>query len=138
MFQTVCRTGIFFICAQTLVQLRPEASYEKYLKLLVGAMVLLQLFAPVGNALAGENGVSPAESLKALWESMEQSMEEARERALQAQKRLEQTTLQEAARRIKEQEQSESSGETNAEKPLAEQKKVKPVEPVTIEPVEAK
>lgn len=49
--------GIFLLCAQTLVQLRPKGSYEKYLKLLVNAMLLVQLLNPIARILGiGEQG----------------------------------------------------------------------------------
>ena len=43
----VCKTGVFILCAQILIQCRPDSSYEKYLKMLVSAMILMQLFVPL-------------------------------------------------------------------------------------------
>ncbi len=134
-FREVCRVGIFLICAQALVQLRPEASYEKYLKLLVGAMVLIQLFLPLGNALAGEDAVWIEERLDALWESMEQSMEEAKEQARQTEERLEQMTM-EAARRMEEQLQQEDGQEQGGIGFSGVENAVEPIEPVTVEAIE--
>lgn len=48
------RIGIFIICAQMLIHFRPKASYDKYLKMLVSAMILLQLFVPVSKLFAGK------------------------------------------------------------------------------------
>ncbi len=45
----ICRMGIFMICAQTIVHFRPKPAYEKYLKLLVSAMMLVQIFLFVGG-----------------------------------------------------------------------------------------
>lgn len=46
-FRAICSVGIFVICAQVLVHLRPEKSYEKYLRLLMSLMVLVQILIPV-------------------------------------------------------------------------------------------
>ena len=53
LFQAICRVGIFMICAQAIVHFRPKEAYEKYLKLLVSAMVLVQLFLPLGGGGPG-------------------------------------------------------------------------------------
>lgn len=49
--ETMCRMTIFILCAQVLVHLRPNKSYEKYLKMLVSMMILLQLILPVISLL---------------------------------------------------------------------------------------
>lgn len=72
---TIIRTGIFIICAQVLVHFRPKSSYEKYFKMLVSAMILIQLFLPVSNLLTGENGNSLAMRVEWFQEQLEQSME---------------------------------------------------------------
>lgn len=54
MFRTICSVGIFMICAQTVVNFRPKASYEKYLRLLMGGMILIQLLNPVVRLLGGD------------------------------------------------------------------------------------
>lgn len=53
LLESVCKTGIFILCAQMLIQFRPKASFEKYLKMLVSVMVLMQLFAPVAEVVLG-------------------------------------------------------------------------------------
>ena len=100
LFQTICRTGIFMICAQTITHFRPNESYEKYLKLLVSVMVLIQLFLPVGAFLAGVSGTDG--SIDGFRESLEQSMEEARQQAAQTDAMLEQMTLEKVRRHIEE------------------------------------
>lgn len=47
--KVICRMGIFMICAQAIVHFRPKASYEKYLKMLVSMMLVLQMFLLVGG-----------------------------------------------------------------------------------------
>ncbi|MCH5338071.1 MAG: stage III sporulation protein AF [Acetatifactor sp.] len=103
LFQAICRTGIFMICAQAIVHFRPQESYEKYLKLLVSVMVLVQLFFPLGSFLAGVGGEDVRGQLENFRESLEQSMEEARQQAEETDALLEQMTLEEVRRRMEEQ-----------------------------------
>ena len=113
-FRAICRTGIFMICAQALVHFRPQESYEKYLKLLVSVMVLIQLFLPVGNALAGVESLAGADGLSGFLEGMEQSMEEAMLEAEQADELLARMTLEEVRRRMEEQEGGEQPAQPDA------------------------
>ena len=114
LFQTICRTGIFMICAQTIVHFRSNESYEKYLKLLVSVMVLIQLFLPVGAFFAGVSGTGG--SINEFRESLEQSMDEARQQAAQTEAMLEQMTLEEVRSHIEEEavlkEQTASEGQS--------------------------
>ena len=91
------------ICAQAIVQFRPQESYEKYLKLLVSVMVLVQLFLPLGSFLAGVGGEDARGQLESFRESLEQSMEEARQQAEETDALLEQMTLEEVRKRMEEQ-----------------------------------
>lgn len=103
LFQTICRTGIFMICAQTIAHFRPNESYEKYLKLLVSVMVLIQLFLPIGAFFAGVDTSSGVGQVNEFWESLEQSLEDAGRQAAQMEAMLEQMTLDEVRRHIEEQ-----------------------------------
>ena len=47
LYRVIGQAGIFLICAQTVVHFRPKESYDKYLKLLLSVMLLLQLLQPV-------------------------------------------------------------------------------------------
>ena len=110
LFRAVCRTGIFMICAQAVVHFRPHESYEKYLKLLVSVMVLIQLFLPVAGLLAGTGRQSAATQLEDFRKSLEQGMEEAGREAERADALLEKMTLEEVRRRMEEQAASASEG----------------------------
>ena len=55
LYRIVGQAGIFLICAQTIVHFRPKESYEKYLKLLLSVMLLIQLLQPV-LTLFGRDG----------------------------------------------------------------------------------
>ena len=112
-FQTICRTGIFMICAQAIVHFRPQESYEKYLKLLVSVMVLIQLFLPLGSFLAGIRGEAAAGQLEDFRQSLEQSMEEARQKAEETDALLERMTLEEVRRRMEAQAAQDAEAETS-------------------------
>ena len=103
LFQAICRTGIFMICAQAIVQFRPNESYEKYLKLLVSVMVLVQLFLPIGRLFMGSGKMEADALLVSFRENLEQGLEEARRRAEEADMLLQQMTLEEVRRQIEDQ-----------------------------------
>lgn len=103
LLQTICRIGIFMICAQAIIHFRPRETYEKYLKLLVSVMILIQLFLPVGSFLLGEGMEQTLEGLELFRDQMEQEMEAAAREAEAADKLLEQMTLEEVRKRMEEQ-----------------------------------
>jgi len=49
--ESIKSMGIFLICAQTLLHFKPKGEYEKYIKLLVSIMLLVQLLEPIGLLL---------------------------------------------------------------------------------------
>ena len=98
--QTVCRTGIFVICAQVLVHFRPNASYEKYMKMLVSAIILLQLFMPVSSLFTGEEEQGLAERVAQFEEQLELSMERAVQKYSASEELLERMTLEEVRERV--------------------------------------
>ena len=53
LYRVIGQAGIFLICAQTVVHFRPKESYDKYLKLLLSVMLLLQLLQPVLTMFGG-------------------------------------------------------------------------------------
>lgn len=114
-FQAVCRVGIFMICAQAVVHFRPQEAYEKYLKLLVGIMVMIQLFWPIGDFLLGGRRQEAADMLEQFRQGLMQGMAEAEKRTAEAEAVLEQMTLEELRRYLAQQEESaEKSGEGSA------------------------
>ncbi len=66
------RLTVFVICAQMLVYFRPKQVYEKYLRLLMNLLILLQLLLPVGNFLRG----GTAQDLQARYEDFQDRLEE--------------------------------------------------------------
>lgn len=116
--QTICRIGIFMICAQAVIHFRPREAYEKYLKLLVSAMVLIQLFLPVGSFLLGGGMEQTLKRLELLRVQLEQEMDSAAREAADTDKLLEQMTLEEVRKRVEEQErlaqEAEDGGKNGA------------------------
>ena len=119
LFQAICRTGIFMICAQAIVQFRPNESYEKYLKLLVSVMILVQLFLPIGRLLTGSGRIEADTLPASFWEGLEQGIEETRRQAEETDALLQQMTLEEVRRRMEE--QAAASGKEDKTKQTAEE-----------------
>lgn len=76
LMEAICKTGIFIICAQVLIHFRPKASYDKYLKMLVSAMILIQLFMPVSELFTGDGEQTLAERIGWFEEELARCMEE--------------------------------------------------------------
>lgn len=143
-FKAICQMGIFMICAQSIVHFRPKAAYEKYLKMLVGAMVLIQIFLPVGRLLFGRDGAAFSESVRQFEENLEGSMDEASENADRSWQMLENMTLEEVRKRLEEEEAQRDGtrvqgGEENGEAPEEHMElsaEGDGMDPVYVEPVE--
>lgn len=74
LLNSIRQMGVFMICAQALIYFKPKGSYEKYLKLLVSAMILVQLLSPVAALLSGKGGQSLEERIAYYTDSFEQGM----------------------------------------------------------------
>ena len=135
-FQAICRVGIFMICAQALLHFRAQETYEKYLKMLVSIMILIQLFIPVGVFFMGEKKDETAEALRQFKQDMEAGIQAAEENAAAADAILEQMTLEEVQSRMEElaaeqTEEQEDHG-TMTQNSGRENIEVEPIEPVSI------
>lgn len=76
LLNSIRQMGVFMICAQALLYFKPKGSYEKYMKLLVSAMILVQLLSPMAALLAGKGGASLEERIAYYTNSFEQGMGE--------------------------------------------------------------
>ena len=114
LFQAICRVGMFMICAQAIVHFRPNEAYEKYLKLLVSVMILIQLFLPIGSFLLGGGMEETARKLEQFRTQLEQEMQAVTREAAEADKLLENMTLEEIRRRVDEQQEG-GEGEEGSE-----------------------
>lgn len=133
-FQAICRVGIFMICAQAIMHFKAKESYEKYLKLLVSTMILIQLFLPIGNLLAGKGELQAESALEEFKKELEQEMRTAEENAAAADAILEQMTLEEI-RNYAEKEAEERGQQGDKEQGENENQieiKVEEVDPISI------
>ena len=141
-FDVICRIGIFMICAQAIIHFRPQEAYEKYLKLLVSIMVLIQLFLPIGSFFLKGNEKEAASVLEQFKREMEQNMKEIEENSAAMDALLEQMTLEEVRSLI---EAREEGGQTElgegpddegyssgSEEPDIE---MEVIEPITVGPI---
>lgn len=98
LLQIIKQTGIFMVCAQMILHFKPAECYEKYIRLLIGIMVLAQLIA-AASALFGKEGKNffsgRVDYYKAL---LAESMEGADMEKAEA--LLEQMTMEEVQARI--------------------------------------
>ncbi len=106
LFRAICRTGVFMICAQAIVHFRPKEAYEKYLKLIVSVMILLQLFQPFGGLFTGGEGADGRPG--SMVQGLKKELEEAGEQAKEADRLLEEMTLEEVRRRMQEEQMREN------------------------------
>ena len=91
LYRVIGQAGIFLICAQTLVHFRPKESYDKYFKLLLSVMLLLQLLQPVLTALGGGDGWNAQEQVAGFTEELQTVLNRASEQAEQSQEEIENT-----------------------------------------------
>lgn len=99
-FHAICQVGIFMICAQAIIHFRPDGSYEKYLKMLVSAMILIQIFLPIAELFAGDSQISLGERMQQFQVQMEEGMEKARKSAEESEAVLSRMTLEEVRRQL--------------------------------------
>ena len=99
--KSIVQVGIFMICAQVLIHFRPNGSYEKYMKMLVSIMILIQVAFPIAGLLTG--GKSNLEDRAAWFETrIQESMKAAQEAAEESDRLLEQMTLEQLKEQISE------------------------------------
>lgn len=99
-FRAICQMGIFMICAQAIIHFRPNGSYEKYLKMLVSTMILVQVFLPVSRLLTSGTQEGVEERIAIMEEEIEKSMEEAQKTAVITDEMLNKMTLDEVKTRL--------------------------------------
>jgi len=99
---TICRIGIFMICAQAIIHFRPGKAYEKYLKMLVGVMVLVQIFSPLMELLSAEGQENIAARVIWFEQQMNESTAQAAESAFEYNDILNRMTLEEIKFRLEE------------------------------------
>lgn len=91
LYRGIGQVGIFLICAQTVVHFRPKESYDKYLKLLLSIMLLLQLLQPVLTVFGGGEGWNVEEQVAGFTEELQTVLTRAYEQAGQTEGKVRDT-----------------------------------------------
>lgn len=112
LYRVMGQTGIFLICAQTIVHFRPKESYEKYLKLLLSVMLLIQLLQPVLTVFDGGADQNAQEQSQKFTQELQSVLTRASERAKQSQEEIGNTAAAVA----------QGAGEALEEKPTEQMK----------------
>lgn len=99
-FNAICQMGIFMVCAQAIVHFRPNGSYEKYLRMLVSVMILVQIFLPVTRLFSGGVQQNMDELVNRMQRQMEESMEQAKSFSAASDELLDRMTLEEVKTRL--------------------------------------
>ena len=99
-FDSICKVGVFVICAQAMVHFKPREVYEKYLRYLVSIMVLIQLFVPLGSFLLGEGNEKMMYALSQFESKLQNSKDGIEESMRLAEERLESMTLEEVQKQV--------------------------------------
>lgn len=120
LYRVIGQAGIFLICAQTVVHFRPKEAYDKYLKLLLSVMLLLQLLQPVLTIFGGGEGWDAQEQVEGFTEELQNVLLRASEQAQQSQEEVDNTAaaVAEKTGEISEEktsEQKETAKETDME-----------------------
>ena len=102
--ETVCQITVFMICSQAITHFRPKDSYEKYLRMLLGAMILIQIFQPFCQLFCGVTGQELVASVEQFQRELDLGLEEASKQALLAGQKLEDMSLLEVQERLMRQE----------------------------------
>lgn len=106
-FQAIIgQMGVFVICAQAIMHFRPKEVYEKYLRLLLSVMIMMQLFQPVYGLFSGENTVEWEVSLQSFQENLDKSMEEAAGRAAESEALLQDMSMETVQERVEQTEEA--------------------------------
>lgn len=116
LLQIIKQTGIFMVCAQMILHFKPAECYEKYIRLLIGIMVLAQLIA-AASALFGKEGEAMLNGRVDYYKALlAESMEGADMEKAEA--LLEKMTMEEVQARINQirEEQSAALQQDGAEK----------------------
>ena len=88
LYRVIGQAGIFLICAQTVVHFRPKEAYDKYLKLLLSVMLLLQLLQPVLNVVGGGDGWNAQEQVAGFTQELQTVLTRASRQAEQSQSEI--------------------------------------------------
>lgn len=123
--KAICQMGTFMICAQAILHFRPKAAYEKYLKMLVSAMILIQLLLSVEGVFSPKGEQELADRAAWFADSLEESMRQAMEHSLLSEEDMQLSIMG------RKPEQTKHEEETAAAPGITVQ--IEPVSPIQVE-----
>ncbi len=98
--QTIKQVGIFVICAQMILHFKPAESYGKYIRLLVSAMVLVQLLLPLMDLFLKSELGSVSDRIGYYQNILTEDMEDISKTCAIAEQMLNRMTMEEIKLRI--------------------------------------
>lgn len=107
---TVCQIAVFMICAQAIAHFRPREVYEKYLRMLLGVMIMIQIFQPFCRLFFGVTGQELSATVEAFQQEFDSSMAAAAKQSAIAAQRQEDLSLLALQERLAEQADMEEGG----------------------------
>lgn len=102
LFQAVKQIGIFMICAQAILHFKPSDKYEKYMKLLISIMVLVQILMPIVQCFSKESSAYSYffEQVEKIRTEMKQELEQMEVESIMQEETILQETREEVKTRI--------------------------------------
>lgn len=111
LLEVIKQVGIFMICAQMILHFKPSDRYNKYIKLLISIMVLVQLAVPVMGILGGKGTQGFLEKVNFYSASINEGLKDANITSANAEILLNEMTMEEVKTRLNNEElKGEESG----------------------------
>ena len=100
LLEVIKQVGIFMICAQMILHFKPSDRYNKYIKLLISIMVLVQLAVPVMGVLGGKGTQGFLEKVNFYSASINEGLKDANITSANAEILLNEMTMKEVKTRL--------------------------------------
>lgn len=100
LLEVIKQVGIFMICAQMILHFKPSDRYNKYIKLLISIMVLVQLAVPVMGILGGKGTQGFLEKVNFYSASINAGLKDANITSANAEILLNEMTMKEVKTRL--------------------------------------
>lgn len=115
LLEVIKQVGIFMICAQMILHFKPSDRYNKYIKLLISIMVLVQLAVPVMGIFGGQGAEGFLEKVNFYASSINEGLKEANITSANAEILLNEMTMEEVKTRLNNTEQGGGAEEETVE-----------------------
>ena len=113
--EVIKQVGIFMICAQMILHFKPSDRYNKYIKLLISIMVLVQLAVPVMGIFGGQGAEGFLEKVNFYASSINEGLKEANITSANAEILLNEMTMEEVKTRLNNTKQGGGAAEETVE-----------------------